>query len=510
MSHELRTPLNAVIGFSELLKDDMVGALSAQQRIFAVHIFDAGHHLLSLINDILDLSKIEAGKADIVLDRLHLESVFSDALTLVAAQANAKQIELKVDLRSGFGELLADRRRLKQVVLNLVSNALKFTPKGGQVTLAAELVGHLRAASALPGFHEGTRMPLPAIDCEHFIEISVSDTGIGIAPDDMRKLFTPFTQIANSLTRGVEGTGLGLVMVHRLAELHGGTVAVTSERGRGTCFTVWIPWRVGTLAASEIATSDIAEREKRPLALVVEDSDDAAALMQAQLESEGFAVRRAVSAEDALGLVDALTPDLITLDILLPGMDGWEFLAQLRSTGRWEGVPVVVVSVVADQGRGFSLGAALVLQKPIGHEALIKGLDRLGLTPQAKQREVTVLVIDDDADAVELLAAHLHQRDYIVLRALGGREGIELARRFRPDLIALDLEMPEVNGFDVVEALKGNPSTAQIPIVVVTAKDLTRSDRERLNGHIRDIVGKAEFNHGRFIGEVQRALSRPA
>jgi CheY-like chemotaxis protein len=166
--------------------------------------------------------------------------------------------------------------------------------------------------------------------------------------------------------------------------------------------------------------------------------------------------------------------------------------------------------VVADQGRGFSLGAALVLQKPIGHEALIKGLDRLGLTPQAKQREVTVLVIDDDADAVELLAAHLHQRDYIVLRALGGREGIELARRFRPDLIALDLEMPEVNGFDVVEALKGNPSTAQIPIVVVTAKDLTRSDRERLNGHIRDIVGKAEFNHGRFIGEVQRALSRPA
>lgn len=510
MSHELRTPLNAVIGFSELLKDNMAGALSEQQRVFAVHIHQAGHHLLSLINDILDLSKIEAGKADIALEQVRLDSVFSDALALLSSQASAKQIELKVDLRGDFGELLADHRRLKQVVLNLVSNALKFTPQGGRVTLGAELVHRTRAAAALPGFRDGTRMPLPASDWQQFVEITVSDTGIGIAPDDMRKLFTPFTQIANSLTRGVEGTGLGLVMVHRLAELHGGTVAVTGEPGRGTCFTVWIPWRTGAALVGGGAAPDLARRQKRPLALVVEDSDDAAALMQAQLEGEGFVVRRVASAEGALALVDELTPDLITLDILLPGMDGWEFLARLRLTARWEAVPVVVVSVVADQGKGFSLGAALVLQKPIGRDALIKGLDRLGLTPQGRQRDVTVLVIDDDADAVELLAAHLHQRDYTVLRALGGREGIELARRFRPDLIALDLEMPEVNGFDVVEALKGNPATAQIPIVVVTAKDLSSSDRDRLNGHIRDIVGKAEFNHGRFIGEVQRALSRPA
>jgi signal transduction histidine kinase/CheY-like chemotaxis protein len=510
MSHELRTPLNAVIGFSELLKDNMAGALSEQQRGFAVHIFQAGHHLLSLINDILDLSKIEAGKADISLGHAPLDSVFADALALLNSQASAKRIELKVDLRGDFGELLADQRRLKQVVLNLVSNALKFTPQGGQVTLGAELVDRTRAANALPGFREGMRMPLPASDWQRFVEISVSDTGIGMTPDDMRRLFTPFTQIANSLTRGIEGTGLGLVMVHRLAELHGGAVAVTSEPGRGTWFTVWIPWRTGATLARSIAAPDAVQPAKRPLALVVEDSDDAAALMQAQLEAEGFAVRRVASAEDALELASELTPNLITLDILLPGMDGWEFLAQLRLTARWEGVPVVVVSVVADQGRGFSLGAALVLQKPVGRDALIKGLERLGLTPQGHQRELTVLVIDDDADAVELLATHLRQRDYIVLRALGGREGIELARRFRPDLIALDLEMPEVNGFDVVEALKGNPSTAQIPIVVVTAKDLTRSDRERLNGHIRDIVGKAEFNHGRFIGEVQRALSRPA
>ena len=250
-----------------------------------------------------------------------------------------------------------------------------------------------------------------------------------------------------------------------------------------------------------------AEPGRRPLALVIEDNEQAAELMQEQLEATGFAVRRAASAEAALAMADDFSPALITLDILLPGMDGWQFLARLRETSRWEGVPVVVVSVVADRGMGFSLGAALILQKPIRRDALSRGLERLGLAPNA-QRKVTVLVIDDDAEAVELLATQLQQRHYGVLRALGGREGIELAQRHRPDLIALDLEMPEVNGFDVVEALKDDQSTAHIPIVIVTAKDLTPSDRSQLNGHILEIVDKADFKHGRFVGEVQRAMSR--
>jgi DNA-binding response OmpR family regulator len=239
---------------------------------------------------------------------------------------------------------------------------------------------------------------------------------------------------------------------------------------------------------------------------VVEDDDDAASLMRAQLEAKGFAVRQVASAEAALALVDEFMPDLITLDILLPDMDGWAFLSRMKASA-WEVVPVVVVSVVADQGLGFSLGASLVLQKPITRDALAQGLERLGLAPGAR-RDVTVLVIDDDAAVVELLAEQLRQSDCVVLRALGGSEGIDLARRFRPDLITLDLEMPHVNGFDVVEALKGSASTAQIPIVVVTGKDLTARGREKLNGHVLDIVGKGESDHGRFIGEVERALSR--
>ena len=502
MSHELRTPLNAVIGFSDMLKEGAADDPEKRRR-FAGHIYQSGHHLLALINDILDLSKIEAGKVELALDAVHLESALVDAVAMLSSQAQTRQVRLDVAPRGPLGEIRADPRRVKQILLNLVSNALKFSPVAGTVTLSAEVVGRSRAETALPGFRDGVRKPLPASDFDRFAEISVTDAGIGIARADVDRLFAPFVQIPSAVSRNGEGTGLGLVMVHRLADLHGGSVAVTSEPGKGSCFTVWLPWRTEA-AATPVDPPDVRPRVGR-VALVVEDNREAAALMQAQLEAKGFAVRKVASAEAALALVDEFTPDLITLDILLPDMDGWEFLARLKTTPAWEGVPVVVVSVVADQGRGFSLGAALVLQKPITRDALARGLARLGLVPDA-ERDVTVLVIDDDAAAVELLAEQLRQRDCVVLRALGGREGIDLARRFRPDLITLDLEMPEVNGFDVVEALKGNASTAQIPIVIVTAKDLTASDREHLNEHVLDIVGKAEFNHGRFIGEVERAL----
>jgi len=508
MSHELRTPLNAIIGFSELLKDGLAGPISEQQRIYSNHIFQSGRHLLALINDILDLSKIEAGKVEIAFSAVPLGQLLRDAVGLLTNEARVKGVRLELDQRGALGVVQADSRRLKQIVLNLLSNAMKFTPEGGAITLAASVVDRVQAATALRGFGQGLRMPLPESEFGQFLEISVTDTGIGIELASMDRLFMPFSQIPNALTRSIEGTGLGLVMVHRLAELHGGTVSVTSEPGRGSCFTIWVPWR----SVADTARSDSVEAPAKQIsgvkALVVEDNPEAAALMQAQLEAKDFVVRCVASAEEALALVDDYTPDVITLDILLPGMDGWEFLSRLKATPKWEAVPVVVVSVVADKGRGFSLGAACVLQKPVGRDALVKGLERLGLSSPETNGDVTVLVIDDDAKAVDLLAGQLRQCDYVVLRAFGGREGIELARRHRPHLIALDLEMPEVSGFDVVEALKGDPATAQIPIVVVTAKDLTAAERGQLNGHIQEIVGKAEFNHGRFIGEVQRAMSR--
>ena len=508
MSHELRTPLNSIIGFSDLLKEGMAGERENQLK-FARHIFQSGHHLLALINDILDLSKIEAGKVEIHLDAVDLHAALNDALTTLTAQTQAKHIRMKAAWGAAPRTVAADGRRLKQILLNLLSNAIKFTPDGGEVTVAVATVDRARVEGPLPGFREGMRLALPASEYEQFVEISVTDTGIGIAPDQTRALFAPFMQVSNAVTRSVEGTGLGLVMVHRLAQLHGGTVAVTSEPGKGSCFTVWLPLREATGSDSPSVDARVVARADCRLALVVEDNPEAAALMRAQLEAEGFEVRLAASGEEALALAGQFTPDVITLDILLPGMDGWELLNRLKETPPWEAVPVVVVSVVADQRRGFSLGAAQVLQKPVGREALARVLRRLGLADRGPQG-LSVLVIDDDPHAIDLLAAHLRQSDCVVLRALGGREGIELARRFRPELITLDLEMPAVNGFEVVEALKADPSTAHIPIVVVTAKEPTADERQRLSGHIREIVGKSDVGSGWFISEVQRALTKPA
>ncbi len=510
MSHELRTPLNAVIGFSEIMKDGLAGELTPQQRSHVGYIFQSGQHLLALINDILDLSKIEAGKVEVDLAPVDLRSLLADSLIVVAEKARLGQVELRRESQGTPPTLLADRRRLKQILFNLLSNAVKFTPVNGRVTLHDRLADRARAGSALPGFANGIRLALPDNEFQHFLEISVSDSGVGIKPEDASKLFVPFTQVDNHLTRNIEGTGLGLAMVRRLAELHGGTVALTSEPGRGSCFTVWIPLRgaAAELAAQSMA-APAAAGASGPLALIVEDDDEAAALMGLQLEAEGFRVRRVPTAEAALRTGGEEVPALITVDIVLPGMDGWEFIARLKDLPGWELIPVVVVSVLPGLEQGFSLGASMVMQKPIQREVLAQGLRRLGLVPDAK-REVTVLVVDDDPHTVELVATHLRQPGYVVLRASGGREGINLARRFRPDLITLDLEMPEVNGFDVVEALAQNPTTSQIPIIVVTAQELTPELRQRLNGHIHDIVDKADMHEGRFIGEVRRAVSRVA
>ena len=501
MSHELRTPLNAIIGFSEILRDGLAGDLTLEQRKFVGHIHASGDHLLELINDILDLSKIEAGKAEIELEPVDLDVVFADACAVVRERALLHRIGLDSRIEGLPGRLTADRRRVRQILYNLLSNAVKFTPDGGQVSLHATLVSREHASTDLPGFENGTRMPLPDSDFGRFVEISVTDTGIGIARDDMARLFTTFTQIKNERTRGIEGTGLGLATTWRLAELHGGSVAVTSRPNGGSCFTVWLPWR----AAPAHDDPPVARPIPSALALVVEDDDKAAELMRVQLQTLGFSVRRATSAEAALQWVGVCTPDLITLDIRLPGMDGWDFLARIKGIAAWAKVPVVVVSVVADHEIGLSLGASAVLQKPVGRSEFASELARLGFAPTAS-RHVTVLVIDDDPAAVELMATYLNQPGYLVLSADGGRAGIELTKRLLPDLVIVDLVMPEVSGLDVVETLKHDETTATIPVIMVTSKQFSPEERAQLNGRMLNLVDKAEFRQDRFIAEVRRAV----
>jgi CheY-like chemotaxis protein len=299
-------------------------------------------------------------------------------------------------------------------------------------------------------------------------------------------------------------------MVKILAELHGGTVAVESAAGHGSHFTVWLPLQVWGNPAHRPAMAP-PSRIERPtdarIALIVESDFKSAELIRVQLEAEGFEVLHATSAEAALILAVQQPLALITLDIMLPNMDGWELLGRIKQVPELRRVPVVIISIAADPKKGFSLGAAAVMQKPISRPELFDALGDLGLLPLSHGQTLTVLVVDDDPKAVEFIAINIMAMAGTVLRAYGGREAIEIARRKLPDVILLDLMMPKVSGFDVVEALNAQPDTARIPIVVVTAKHITAEDRATLHGHVATIMDKAEFDAARFMAEVRRALS---
>jgi PAS domain S-box-containing protein len=513
MSHELRTPLNAIIGFSEILRDGLIGELTEQQRSFIGDIFSSGTHLLSLINDILDLSKIEAGKMLLDLEEVPIGPWLRNSLSIVREKAAERGIRLDLIADADLGSFLADARKVKQIVYNLLSNAVKFSTDGGHVTLRARRAARGDVIAMTSG-RSGRYFPLGDSDHAEFLEIRVSDTGIGIHPDKLKQLFMPFSQIDGGLARKFEGTGLGLAMVKLLTDLHQGSIAVESEEGAGSQFTVWLPIRRAVPAAAaavelpvpaDVMTGDMLPGER--VALVVEDDPNSAALIRVQLEAEGFQVLHAATGQDALVLVSQRPVSLITLDVMLPDMDGWEFLSRIKQHAQLRRIPVVITSIVADADRGASLGASAVLQKPISRQELYEALVDLGLLPIVSEEPLKVLIVDDDPKAVEVVAARLVGLPVSLLRAHGGQEAIELARQELPQLIILDLMMPEVNGFEVMEALNDHADTSGIPILIVTAKEVTESDRIRLNGYVTAIMQKGGLESHRFIAEVRRAMS---
>jgi PAS domain S-box-containing protein len=513
MSHELRTPLNAIIGFSEALKDGLIGEMTTSQQDYIGDIFTSGQHLLSLINDILDLSKVEAGMMDLELEPVDLGLLLTNSLSIVREKAAAQHIQLELRAADDLGTPVLDTRKTKQIVYNLLANAVKFGG-GGSVMVSARRVSRA-AVGTLPGSWPAHAFPLADNEFDDFLEISVTDSGIGISPPNMAKLFQPFSQIDSSLARKFDGTGLGLAMVRQLSEILGGTVAVASAEGQGACFAAWLPVRTADQATrsglervrSAAAAVAVVESRER-IALVIEDDERAAELIRLLLEAEGFSVLRAESAEAALLMAPRRDLSLITLDVQLPGINGWEFLLHIRENSDLGRVPVVIIAGHVDSNMALTGGAAAVLEKPISRMQLKAALGDLGLAAEPEHTR-TVLVVDDDAKAVELIAAFLPPPAYAVVRAYGGGEAITLAQRLRPDLILLDLMMPEVNGFEVVKALQRNSDTAHIPILVVTAAAVTAIDRKALNSNPENvirIVDKAGFNRGAFMAEVRRAL----
>ena len=509
ISHELRTPLNAIIGFSELLTDGVIGEISDPQRDVIGDIFNSGLHLLSLINDILDLSKAEAGKMTVDLETVAVSALLVNCLTIVRGKATSRHIRLELDEAKDLASIEVDVRLVKQIVYNLLSNAVKFAVEGGEVTLHASRVPRAEVGR-LSGSRTGRSFLLANNEFTDFLKLSVTDNGIGITPEGLEQLFKPFSQVDSGLARKFEGTGLGLALVKILAELHGGVVAVESALGKGSCFSVWLPFRTpkeegltGSLAA--VPCLEAPPKGTRT-ALVVEDDLRSAELIRMQLATLGFNVLHAASAATALTLAVQQPLALVTLDIRLPDLDGWELLTRLKKIPELQRIPVVILSIVADVSKGMSLGAAAVVQKPIARKALYDTLLEIGLFRRAQDQTLKVLVVDDDPMAADLITLRMQGLVGSVLRAYGGREAIDVARRELPDVIVLDLKMPEVNGFEVAIALKQSYETASIPILAVTAKQITAEDRTKLKGFVTTIIDKGEFDRNRFMAEVRQVM----
>ena len=513
MSHELRTPLNAIIGFSEVLSDGLLGDMTDKQRKFIDDIFKSGKHLLSLINDILDLSKVEAGKMLLDLDPVDVSSLLRNSLSIIKGQAAARHVRLDMRAPDRLGFMNADARKVKQIVYNLLSNAVKFTAEGGDVILEASRVSRDEVGS-FPGQWPGLTFPLAESEYSEFLKVSVSDNGIGISPEGLTHLFKPFSQVDSGLARKFEGTGLGLALVKLLVDLHGGTVAVESAVGEGSRFTVWVPIpATGAANKPKVKSPTLPRLDRRDgsrSALVVESNYKSAELIRVQLEAEGFTVLHAVSAEDAIALAENEPLAVITLDIMMPGVDGWAFLKRLKEIPATRLVPIVIISILADRTKGFALGAAAVMQSPVSRQELSECLNELGLSSISGDRSVTVLIVDDDPTAMELVAVRIRGLATTILRAYDGKEAIAIAQRELPDLIVLDLLMPGASGFEVVAALNENPATAGIPVVVVTASEITETERTQLQGSVSTIMGKAGFDGKRFMGEVRRAMANRA
>jgi CheY-like chemotaxis protein/anti-sigma regulatory factor (Ser/Thr protein kinase) len=464
----------------------MFGPVNAKQADYLADILGSGRHLLSLINDILDLSKIEAGKMELEITTFALTGLLEDGLTMVRERAALHGIALSLDVGPGLDLMQADERRVKQVVFNLLSNAVKFTPDGGTVAVRAQRVGD-------------------------DVEVAVADTGIGIAPVDQARIFDEFQQIGQH-----EGTGLGLALVRNLVEHHGGTIRVESEPGSGSTFTFTMPLRTAEPSAIEEAPiapvrgAGQAEREShdvRPTVFLIEDDPRSVELLTLYLEGDGFDV---VAFEDALAAMTAARvrrPAAIVCDIMLPHLSGWDFLVLVKGDRVLADIPIVIVSMVDDRGKGLALGADDYLVKPVSREDLLTALRRI-VVHDAGDGACKVLAIDDDPMVIELLQAVLAGEGFTVVGALSGADGVRAAQEEQPGLIICDLLMPGVDGFEVVERLHADPTTAHIPIVVLTAKDIAPDERRQLAAQVAHLAAKASFSRTEFVELVHRFCHR--
>jgi PAS domain S-box-containing protein len=483
MSHELRTPLNAIIGYSEMLEEDASEAGQDQFLPDLHKIHSAGKHLLTLINDILDLSKIEAGKMELYLETFDVRGVIEGVATTVQPLIDKNGNRLQLELNGDLGAMHSDVTRVRQVLLNLLSNACKFTEQG-TITLSA--------AREAAGGDGG----------DGWLELRVSDTGIGMTAEQLDRLFQAFSQAEASTASKYGGTGLGLAISKRFCEMMGGSVAVESEAGMGSLFTIRLP------ALAPQAMSDADEDDPLPdslpgdaagTVLVIDDDPAVRNIMLRMLAKEGYMVETAANGAAGLQAARELRPDVITLDVLMPGMDGWEVLSALKDDADLAEIPVVMLTVADERSMGFALGASEYMTKPVNRRRLMSIIKKY----KSEHAASPVLLVEDDEDTRSLVRRALEKEGWTVIEAENGRVAMDRLAEARPALVLLDLMMPEMDGFEFLEAVRAQKETASIPVVVITAKQLTEEDRQRLNGGVERIIGKGGRGPDDFLDVVR-------
>ncbi len=489
MSHELRTPLNAIIGYSEMLHEEVMEEGHDSYAGDLIKINTAGKHLLTLINDILDLSKIEAGKMDLFLETFDLQEVVRDVSSIIEPLVLKNNNRLVIECPEPIGEMHADLTRVRQSLFNLLSNAAKFT-KDGTITFSV-----CRESSA----------------GEDWIDFRVSDTGIGLSTDQVEKLFQSFTQADASTSRKFGGTGLGLAITRKLCHLMGGDITVTSEPGKGSSFLIRLPSRViirrisPANAVSQIvagATSSPASAAGQ-LVLAIDDDPVVHELLSRFLGKEGLRVVSALNGPEGLRLAKELRPSVITLDVIMPTMDGWAVLAALKADPELAAIPVVMMTMLDNKNMGYALGVSDYMTKPIDRGELVRIVRRF----RCPNPPCRVLVVEDDPPTREMIVRMLEKGGWLVDEAENGLIGLQRIAEHRPVLILLDLMMPVMDGFEFVRELRRASNEPPPPIVVITAKELTEDDRLRLNGFVEKIIQKGAYDRDDLMREVHNLVT---
>ncbi len=488
MSHELRTPLNAIIGYSEILREDAVDDGDTRTADDLDKVLNAARHLLGLINDVLDISKIEAGKMELFLETFELAKVVNEVIATASPLVSKKGNALTLDCPADIGTMHADATKLRQMLLNLLSNASKFTEKG-TITLKVR------------------RLP----DGEN-IELAVIDTGIGMTPEQLGRLFQAFSQADASTASKYGGTGLGLAISKQFAQMMNGDIVVTSSPGVGSAFTIRLPAIVETKKPKVVnqgsprLTRSPFPDEKRPKILVIDDDKDIRTVITEILDQSGYEVFTASSGQQGLDLATQMIPNLIILDLMMPGMDGWTVLTKLQHKPALADVPVIILSGASGLEMAMSLGAAAVLFKPVdAHQLTAEIAAQLAPLPPSY-----ILLVEDDADSRTLITRLLEGEGWNSRSAINGNAALRILKQATPAMIILDLKMAGMNGFELLEVIGKNPTWSKIPVVIVTSMDLTADMRDYLTPRTKRILYKGRFSREDLVSIVRPALQLSA